>query len=50
MPINRFTDSETEKLGMSATEQSYYDVATTISEKLDRIIELLERQGSIRPG
>lgn len=39
-----------EKAGMSASEETFYDLAEEISSKLDRIITLLERQGSVRPG
>jgi hypothetical protein len=39
-----------EKSGMTAQEGAFYDMASEISLKLDRIIQLLERQGSVRPG
>ena len=39
-----------QKLGMSASEESFYEIAEEISQKLTRIIVLLERQGSVRPG
>ena len=39
-----------EKAGMSASEESFYEIADEISQKLSRIIVLLERQGSVRPG
>jgi hypothetical protein len=39
-----------EKGGMSASEETFYDMMDEISDKLGRIIELLERQGSLRPG
>ena len=39
-----------EKAGMSASEESFYEVAEEILAKLDRIVMLLERQGSVRPG
>ena len=36
-----------EMSGMSACEEEFYKL---LEMKLDRIIELLERQGSVRPG
>jgi predicted deacetylase len=39
-----------EKAGMSAQEEEFYTMAEEISAKLSRIIELLERQGAVRPG
>lgn len=35
---------------MTEKEVIFYTIAEDISEKLTRIIEILERQGSVRPG
>lgn len=37
-------------LGMSASETSFFEIAAEIVERLDRVIALLEKQGSIRAG
>jgi len=39
--------NEFEKYGMTQKEKLIYEL---LEQKLDRIIELLERQGSVRPG
>jgi len=39
--------NEFETYGMTKKEKLIYDL---LAEKLDRIIDLLERQGSVRPG
>jgi hypothetical protein len=39
-----------EKAGMSAQEEEFYDLGILLCQKLDRIIDLLERQGSLRAG
>jgi len=39
--------NEFEKYGMTAKEKLVYDL---LESKLDRIIELLEKQGALRPG
>ena len=39
-----------ETAGMSAQEEEFYTMAEEISEKLSRIIDLLEKQGRVRAG
>lgn len=39
-----------ETAGMSAQEEEFYALCQAILSRLERICDLLERQGSVRPG
>jgi len=39
-----------EKAGMSASEETFYELMEEMLAKLDRIAYLLEKQGSVRAG
>ncbi len=39
-----------EKVGMTDKEQAFYELILELADKLDRVIDILERQGAVRPG
>lgn len=42
--------AEEHKLGMSASEESFYDLMVEIDMKLDKMIHLLEKIGAVSPS
>jgi hypothetical protein len=43
-------EPELEKAGMSASEESFYDLMVQIDMKLDKMIRILEKIGRVQPG
>jgi hypothetical protein len=41
---------EEQKLGMSASEESFYDLMVQIDQKLDKMIRILEKMGRVSPS